>query len=174
MADAALVSECSLAIAAVIARRGQGEALKARVAEAYGLTLPDGPRRVAGASLAAIGTAPGAWLFTARSPDPRWAQGLGRVLQGLASVADQSDAYIAVRLAGPAAGAILAKGIGLDLHPEAFPVGAAAVTTAAHLGLILWREEADAYVVLSFRSYAESFRHWLTETGAEFGLQARA
>ena len=157
-----------LSIATVIARRGQRQALQARAADLFGLELPDGPRRVQGRGLAVLGTAPGAWLALAESSDPYWAQGLADSLAGLASVADQTDAYVGVRLAGPAARDILAKSVGLDLHDTVFPVGAGAVTTAAHLGLILWRRETEAFEILSFRSYAESFWHWLVETGADF------
>ena len=161
-----------LAIVAVVARRGQREALAAKVLDAFGLALPDCPRFVEGAALSALATGPDAWLFTARSDDPAWAEGLARALRGLASVADQSDAYVAVRVAGPQAQALLSRGVGLDLHDQAFPVGAGAVTSVAHLGLILWRCEAEVYDLLSFRSYADDFWLWLRETGADFGLRA--
>jgi sarcosine oxidase subunit gamma len=161
-----------LAVAAVMARRGQREALQARARETFGLDLPDGPRFVEGSAVSALATAPDGWLLMARSDDPRWAEGLAGAFRGLASVADQSDAYLAVRVAGPRAQALLSRGVGIDLHDQAFPVGSGAVTAAAHLGLILWRREAEAYDLLSFRSYADSFWRWLMETGAEFGLRA--
>jgi sarcosine oxidase subunit gamma len=160
------------AFAAVVARRRQREALQAKAREVFGLELPEGPRFAEGRTMSALGTAPDAWLFVARSNDPRWAEDLAHTLHRLASVADQSDAYLAVRVAGPKAQALLSRGVGLDLHDRAFPVGAGAVTAAAHLGLILWRREQEAYDLLSFRSYAGSFWRWLMETGAEFGLRA--
>jgi sarcosine oxidase subunit gamma len=162
------------AFAAVVARQGQREALQAKAREAFGLELPDGSRFVEGSALSALGTAPGAWLFVARSDDPRWAEGVAHTLKGLASVADQSDAYLAVRIAGPKAQALLSRGVGVDLHDQAFPVGAAAVTAAAHLGLILWRREAQVYDLLSFRSYADDCWRWLMETAGGFGLAAVA
>lgn len=158
-----------LSLATVITRKGQRAALQARAAEAFGLALPEGPRLADGRGLAALGAAPGAWLFMAQTADLDWAAGLASSLEGLASVADQSDAYVGVRVQGPAAQEILARALGIDLHDATFPVGSGAVTQAAHLGLILWRRETEAFEVLSFRSYAESFWHWL----AELGLQVK-
>ena len=158
-----------LSLATVIARKGQRAALQARAAEAFRLDLPDGPRRADGPVLAALGTAPGAWLFIAETAELNWAEGLAASLEGLASVADQSDAYVGVRIQGPETQAILGRALAIDLHDAAFPVGSGAVTQAAHLGLMLWRREAEVFEVLSFRSYAESFLHWL----AELGLQVR-
>jgi sarcosine oxidase subunit gamma len=77
-------------------------------------------------------------------------------------------------VSGPGASALLAQAIGVDLHPSAFPVGAAAVTTAAHLNLVLWRREADVFDLLPSRSFAGAFWHWLTEIGAETGLRIEA
>jgi sarcosine oxidase subunit gamma len=58
----------------------------------------------------------------------------------------------------------------IDLHPKAFPAGAAAITHAAHIGVILWRpDETDRFVLGSARSYSVSLWHWLMESAAEFG-----
>ncbi len=145
-------------LATVIARKGQGAALAARVAELYQVELPQGPRLAAGSAIAFMGSAPGAWLAAVDAGYPTWALDLAEALKGVASVADPSDA-------------LLAKSTTLDLHPSVFPVGAAAVTTAAHLGLILWRREAETFEMLAFRSYAATFWHWLTE--AAHGFDAR-
>jgi sarcosine oxidase subunit gamma len=157
-----------LGLATVVARQGRATELSARIAERHGLDLPDGPRLAVGGGVAFLGTAPGAWLAVTPSGHPAWALELAGALEGLASVADQSDAYVAVRVSGPLAEPILARSVGLDLHPGAFPVGAGAVTSAAHLGLILWRQEPEVFEVLAFRSYAESFWHWLTEAALGF------
>jgi sarcosine oxidase subunit gamma len=158
-------------LATVVARKGQGAALAARVAELYQVELSQGPKLAAGSGIAFMGSAPGAWLAAADAGHPTWALDLAEALKGVASVADQSDAYIAARVSGPEAEAMLAKSTTLDLHPSVFPVGSAAVTTAAHLGLILWRREAETFEMLAFRSYAATFWHWLTE--AAHGFDAR-
>ena len=83
---------------------------------------------------------------------------------------DQSDGYAGLRLEGPAVLEVLAKGVFLDLHLSAFPVGSAAGVTVSHIGVILWRREETAFEMLCFRSYARSFWHWLEESAAEYGL----
>jgi heterotetrameric sarcosine oxidase gamma subunit len=162
----------NLALATVLARKGRRQALAERIRAVYGLTAPDGPRRAAVGALALVATAPGAWLAVDEAGGPDWAEDLVEALEGLASVSDQSHGYAKVRLEGPAVLDVLAKGPFLDLHPSAFPIGAAAVTDAAHMGLILWRRELLAFDVLCFRSYASSLWVWLEESAAEFGLKA--
>ncbi len=103
-----------------------------------------------------------------------WPEQLARELEGLASVMDQSDGYAGVRVDGPAAVDVLAKGVFIDLHDKAFPVGSAAGVSVAHIGVILWRRDAAAYEMLCFRSYAASFWHWLEESAAEFGMTVEA
>jgi sarcosine oxidase subunit gamma len=64
---------------------------------------------------------------------------------------------------------MLAKGIRIDLHPMAFPVGAAAVTECAHLGVALWRAAEDRYELIVFATFVRELWHWATEAAAEFG-----
>ena len=159
-----------LGLASVLARRGKGAELAERLRTLHGVVLPDGARRSVNGRVALVGTAPGAWLAVSEAGPLGWADDLAHGLDGLASVSDQSDGYAAVRVQGPAVRDALAKGVFLDLHPDAFPVGAAAVTIAAHIGLILWRREADVFELLCFRSNAHSLWHWLEESAAEYGL----
>jgi sarcosine oxidase subunit gamma len=119
-----------------------------------------------------VATAPGAWLAVDEAGGPEWAEDLVEAMEGLASVSEQSHGYAKVRLEGPAALDVLAKGPFLDLHLSAFPVGAAAVTDASHMGLILWRRGPLAFDLLCFRSYASSLWDWLEESAAEYGLKA--
>jgi sarcosine oxidase subunit gamma len=92
-------------------------------------------------------------------------------LAGLASVSDQSHGRVIIRLAGPKARAVLAKGTPVDLHPDEFPVGKSALTQMAHVGVHLTRVAADAYDLSVFRGFAESFWEWITEQTEEFGYQ---
>jgi sarcosine oxidase subunit gamma len=156
-----------LALATVVARRDRNAALKMTVREALGLTLPEGPRYVVAGACAALGTAPGAWLLIDEASGGGWAGRLADLLKGLGSVADQSDAYVGVRVSGPDSQAALSRGVGVDLHDRSFPVGASAVTAAAHLGLVLWRPAAQVFDILCYRSYAGDFRLWLQERGIQ-------
>jgi sarcosine oxidase subunit gamma len=92
-------------------------------------------------------------------------------LTGLASVSDQSHGRVIIRLTGPKARAILAKGTPVDLHPDAFPVAKSALTQMAHVGVHLTRVAEDSYDLSVFRGFAESFWEWITEQAEEFGYQ---
>lgn len=92
-------------------------------------------------------------------------------LSGLASVSDQSHGRVIIRLSGPRARAVLAKGTPVDLHPDAFPVGKSALTQMAHVGVHLTRVAEDTYDLSVFRGFSESFWEWITEQAEEFGYQ---
>ena len=92
-------------------------------------------------------------------------------LSGIASVSDQSHGRVIIRIAGPKARAVLAKGTPIDLHPSEFPVGKSALTQMAHVGVHLTRVGEDAYDLSVFRGFSESFWEWVTEQAEEFGYQ---
>lgn len=172
----AVEERAGLGLATVQARPGRTGELRARVRALFGLDLPDAPRRAAAGDVAFLGTGPGAWLAVRDGAADGLARGLAADLAGLASVADQSDGYGVLRLAGDRVPDALRKGMTVDLHPAVFRPGDVAVTTAAHVGVTLWRlpDGADGrpcYEVACFRSYAGSFWRWLSESAAEFGLR---
>ena len=151
-------------LASVIARRSVGAA---EVAGALGLAPAEGPRWSGGAGRTLIGVGPGAWLLLQETGGPDFIPGLRAALGKAAYVADQSGAYTLRRLSGPGAQPLLQRGVPVDLHPDAFPLGAAAVTVIAHIGAVLWRLEPPAGFGLAvFRSYAASFDHWLAQAAA--------
>ena len=94
-------------------------------------------------------------------------------LAGLASVSDQSHGRVVIRIAGPRARAVLAKGTPVDLHPDEFAVGQSAITQMAHVGIHLTRVDDDTYDLSVFRGFSESFWEWLTEQSEEFGYQVK-
>lgn len=161
-----------LTAAHVAARKGQEAALAQVFQQSYGLTLPQTSSAVTAASVTAVWAGPGQWLVLApatgnRDLDPELRGKLGVN----ASVADQSDARTFVRVSGPASRALLAKLLPIDVHQRAFAPGAAAITHAAHIGVIVWREAdgKDAFVLGCIRSYAKNFWHILLESAQEFG-----
>ncbi|MGQ3674591.1 sarcosine oxidase subunit gamma [Xanthobacter sp. TB0139] len=175
---AAIISErTGLGLATVTVRKGKLEALKAALAAHYGLNLRDGAKVSRSHELVLVGTGPDSWLALQEGGGWAFAKDLTAKLSGFASVADQSSGYGVVRLSGPAARSVLAKGVPVDLHPNAFRPDDAAVTLASHIGVILWQEpgetpeETPVYDMAVFRSFAESFWHWLAESAAEFGLK---
>lgn len=92
-------------------------------------------------------------------------------LSGLASVTDQSHGRVIIRIAGPKARAVLAKGTPVDLHPAEFPAGKSALTQMAHVGVHLTRVGEDAFDLSVFRGFSESFWEWITGQAEEFGYQ---
>lgn len=94
-------------------------------------------------------------------------------LAGLASVSDQSHGRVVIRIEGPKARAVLAKGTPVDLHPDEFPAGRSALTQMAHVGVHLTRVGEDAFDLSVFRGFSESFWEWITEQAEEFGYQVR-
>lgn len=164
-----------LALATIIARRGQRSALAARVDALFGLALPAGPKRVAAGPVALIGMGPDQWLAVEdASRDPQtFAADLAAALAGIASVSDQSDARATIRIAGPHARDVLAKGWPIDLHPRAFRPGDAALSSIALIGAHLWQiDEAPTYDIAVFRSMAASFVDWLLTSAAQYGVAA--
>jgi len=167
-----LTERPGLALATIMARQGVDAAA---VGAALGLAAPIRPERRAGGGLELVATGPGQWLAVADAPASPWPEVLESRLGGLASVSDQSGAYVVWRIAGPGARALCQRGVAIDLHPDAFPPGAAATTVIAHLGVVLWRLEdpnaPETFEVAVFRSYAQSFRHWFEITARSLDPQ---
>lgn len=156
-------------MALVLARKGQGAALAARVLAVCGLALPAGPKRVASGDYAAIGMAPGQWLLTGGDG---LAASLSTGLEGLASVSDQSDSRAMLRISGTGVRQTLAKGVPIDLHPARFGPGDVAATMVSLVSAWIWQlDEAPTYEISVPRSMAGSFAHWLTASAAEFGME---
>ena len=66
-------------------------------------------------------------------------------------------------MSGPAARAVLAKGLPIDLHPRAFTPGSAATSTISLMGVQLWQvDDTPSYDLAIFRSVSASFWRWLT------------
>ena len=164
-----------LGSATIMVRRGADEQLKQRVKTAYGVDLVPGPRRNASGSIAFLGVGPATWLATQDGGDNAFSASLKQAVGDAASVTDQTDGYVIHRVSGPRIGQALAKGFPIDLHNRAFAPGAVAVTAVSHLGAIIWRlddsaDGAPVFEIAVFRSLADSFRRWLEDSTAEFGL----
>lgn len=170
-----LTERSNLTITQISAYRGRGDEVAETVLAASGLELPKGPTRAVANSLALVGMAPAQWLAVAEGDKGR--AGLSRLkeaLSGLASLVDQSDAKAILRLAGPRARDVLAKGCALDLHERAFRPQDAATTQIALIPCQLWQlDEAPTYELGVPLSYAGSFWSWLTASAAEYGYEVK-
>jgi methylglutamate dehydrogenase subunit D len=162
-----------VALASVIAKKGKRFMLVNAVNTAFGVALPDGPRRATRGAVTFAGTGPDQWIASAEGAE---AAGFATRLRGrigpFAAVADQSDARLVLRLSGPRARDVLAKGIPLDLHPKVFKPGDVANTLAAYVGVqIDMLDDAPTYQLTAPRSTAGTFWSWLSASAAEFGYE---
>ena len=162
-----------LGLATVAARKGQVAALKAAVAGAYGVELPESARVAQGSNVSFVGYGPGQWLAVSESlADESLARDLAQRLKGLASISDQSGGRTVLRISGPRARDVLAKGLPIDLDPRAFPLGSAATSTISLMGVQLWQmDDTRSYDIAVFRSVSHSFWRWLTASAAEYGYE---
>lgn len=160
-----------LGIASIIAGDAGTSALADAVRTRLGLELPTTPMAAMSPCHSLVWTGPGQWLLVAASRD-----GIAEDLEAvsrLATVSAQSDGRAALRLSGAMVRKALAKGCMVDLHPSAFPVGMAALTSIAYIGVHLWRAadgpDGSVFEVMIPRSMAGSFWSWLSASAAEFG-----
>jgi heterotetrameric sarcosine oxidase gamma subunit len=172
-AGVTLAVRSGLALVSVNVHRNQLEGLESRVHQIFGLNLPDVPKRVAAGPIGFLWAGAGQWLAMAeREGGAAFERRLRSALGNLASVTDQSDGRTIIRVAGPRAREVLAKGVQIDLHPRVFRPGDAAATTVAYIGVHFWQvDDAPTYEFLVPRSFAMAFWGWLTESAAVFGVQ---
>ncbi len=162
-----------LGLATLAARKGQDTALKQTVAAAYGVELPDSSQVVHGASVSFIGYGPGQWFAVSEQlASEALARDLAQRLKGLASISDQSGGRTVLRIGGPRARDVLAKGLPIDLDPRGFPLGSAATSTISLMGVQLWQPgDTQSYDIALFRSVSHSFWRWLAASAAEYGYE---
>jgi heterotetrameric sarcosine oxidase gamma subunit len=169
VADLHIGERDGVGLATVMARKG---ADATGIGAALKLPLADRPEILAIGDVALIGTGPGQWLAVMPDARPGWIAALEESLEGLASVSDQSGAYVVVRFTGGEAREFLQRAVAIDLHPSVFRSGSAATTVVAQISVILWqRDEAPTFELAVFRSYLGSFRDWIL--AAKAGLGAR-
>jgi methylglutamate dehydrogenase subunit D len=159
-----------LTLASISAGNGQTSAVAKVLADTIGVTLPTSPIVVHGKNTRVMWVGPDQWIAMAEGSDGRdLERELKGPLSGLAAVADLSDARVVMRISGPKARAVLAKGLPLDLHPSVFKSGDVAISHVSHIGVLIWQvDDAPTYDIAMFRSFADSFAHWLVESAAEF------
>ena len=133
---------------------------------------PDEPRHIGWGELAFAWTGPGQWLAIGAAAEGAALVGQLRAeLSGLASISDQTDGRVLIRLRGPEVRGLLAKGLPIDLHPRAFAPGHAAVTVLGQVGVYIWQVDAQpTYDLAVPTSYAAHVWRWIVEAASQFGL----
>jgi sarcosine oxidase subunit gamma len=170
-AEVTLALRSGAALASVGVRRNRLDALAGRVRDVFGLQLVHAPKCLIAGPIAFLWAGAGQWLAMADGEDgAAFEQRLRVTLGDLAAVSDQSDGRVIIRVGGARARDVLAKGVPIDLHPRAFRIGDAAVTTVGHIGAQIWQvDEAPTYELIVSRSFAAGFWEWLIDAAAEFG-----
>jgi heterotetrameric sarcosine oxidase gamma subunit len=146
-------AQVAVSVAAVLG----ADALAARAREV---------RRSAGVAL--YRTAPDAyWVVVS---DPKVISQLQAAVPASAgTVTSLSHSRVRLVVDGPAARAVLAAGISVDLHPRSFAVGAFAQAGLHHTGVLLERCAADRYELYVLRTFALSIWEWLLDAALPFG-----
>jgi sarcosine oxidase subunit gamma len=160
-----------LGLATVAARKGAP--VRTAVTSSYGVDLPDDSTVARGPEVSFVGYGPGQWLAVSEAlAGEALARDLAQRLKGLASISDQNGGRTVLRLSGPRARDLLAKGLPADLHPRVFGPGRAVTSTISLMGVQLWQvDDAPTYDIALFRSVSASFWRWLTASAAEFGYE---
>ncbi|MER9426474.1 sarcosine oxidase subunit gamma [Mesorhizobium sp. M0317] len=158
-------------IATFIASTEGHVAVGTAIRERLGFVLPLTPEALCAGDLQAVWNGPGQWLIIADNRE-RFQETLADLAK-FGAVSDQSDSRAVLSLSGVHVYDVLAKGVMIDLHPADFPIGAAASTSIAHVGVSLWRRADDpagpVFEVMVARSFFGSFWSWFSASVAEFG-----
>ena len=167
-----------LSLVQVMARRGTWAAAAQAAERLFGAAPPARPAAVFLRDATLVWSGPDQFLILGAGnglDDPL--APYREAFEGAASLSDQSDGRTLIRVSGVKSRDALAKVSSLDLHPSAFPVGAAAASSMDHTNVTLWRvadraEGVPVFDLLVFRSFAESLWHGLETASAEFGIEA--
>jgi methylglutamate dehydrogenase subunit D len=163
-----------LSILTVIARKGRGEDLAEAMKSWLGVAPPATGGTAAGKTASVAWAGPDQWFVIARNrPEGALYDEARERLGGLVSVSDQSHGRIMVRISGPMARKVLAKGSSADFHPRAFGVGKCVMTQMAHIGVHVAQVQDGVFDLLMFRGFSEGFWEWLTEMSEEYGYEVR-
>jgi sarcosine oxidase subunit gamma len=148
------------------------DALDQAVAPLLGVRLPTGIGEAVDAGRHQL-LRTGPELFWILGPDPDDLPGRLQtvVTPAIGAVTPLSHSRTRITVAGEAAGELLAKGIPLDLHPDAFPIGRFALTGLHHTPVLLWRRAESRYEILAMRSFALSVWDWLTDAAQPLGYE---
>jgi len=97
------------------------------------------------------------WYVMGEAPlEPAALRGIAGALPRGVFLSDQSHGRIRIRVSGPRAAQVLARGTAVDLHGSAFPAGAAAMTLFGHIPVHLSRTGEAEFELTVLRSFAEA------------------
>ncbi|AZO42161.1 sarcosine oxidase subunit gamma [Mesorhizobium sp. M7D.F.Ca.US.005.01.1.1] len=155
----------------VMARRGKAAEMSKAAKGRFGIAAPETPKAVGAADAMLIWSGPDQFFVLSKS-GKHTMQTLAPALSGPASLSDQSHARALISISGTKARAMLAKLSSIDLHADAFGIGAAAATSMDHTSVTLWRgnnrDGLAVFNLLVFATFAESLWHMILDSAAEY------
>ncbi|KUM23394.1 sarcosine oxidase subunit gamma [Mesorhizobium loti] len=157
----------------VMARRGKAAEMAKAAKARFGVAAPETPKALGTADAMLIWSGPDQFLVLSKG-GKHTMEALDPAFAASASLSDQSHARVLIGVSGAKARTMLAKLSSIDLHPEMFPIGAAAATSIDHTSVTLWRgNDRDGQAVftfLVFATFAESLWHTMLDAAAEYGV----
>ena len=150
-------------------------AISGAVQAASGLVLPLDAGSVAiGGESRLCWLGPDQWLLkTAPAPFGEWERKLAAAAPD-GAFNDVTHGRTTLRLQGPKARDVLAKGCPLDLDAVVFTPGRCAQSLLGHLSVLLDCLGPDEIHVSVTRSYGADLLHWVREAAAEYGYRIEA
>ncbi|UVK54116.1 sarcosine oxidase subunit gamma [Mesorhizobium sp. AR02] len=161
----------------VMARRGKAAEMSKTAKGRFGVAAPEPPKAVGTADATLIWSGPDQFFVLSKG-GKHGTGALAPAFTASASLSDQSHARSLISISGAKARTMLAKLSSIDLHPAAFPTGAAAATSMDHTSVTLWRgnDRSDGQAVfnlLVFATFAESLWHTMLDSAAEYGVNIK-
>lgn len=142
------------------------------VAQLLGCALPVVNRATRSGPRTVIWLGPDEWLIITDESDDGEADLDQLVRPAGGAVVDVSGQRTTLRLSGPYARPVLAKGCSVDLHRSVTPVNFAVQTTIAHAGVIMIAEDSAgddlASRILVRTSFARHLADWLIDAALEY------
>jgi len=154
-------------------------AFMAAIGRCLDMVLPTEPNTTTSkGQVTALWLGPDEWLLTCPAADTEvFMNALAEALDGVhAALTEITDGQVVIRLAGPDAREVLAKGCPLDVHRRAFTTGAAARSTLAQASVLIHLvqdgpERGPVFDLHVARSFARYLWAWLEDAGLEYGVQ---
>ena len=115
-------------------------------------------------------TGPGRWLIEGPEPDLEEVLRAG-IDSSLGAVTDLTHGRVVVSISGAKANWVLASGIALDFHTDAFPVGKTCLGHHHEIGLTIHRVGVDSFDLYVFTSLVRSFWQWAEIASNEVGFR---
>ncbi|WP_162034366.1 sarcosine oxidase subunit gamma [Mesorhizobium japonicum] len=157
----------------VMARRGKAAEMAKAAKGRFSVAAPETPKAVGTQDATLIWSGPDQFFVLSQGGKHAMAA-LASSFAGSASLSDQSHARVLISISGAKARAMLAKLSSIDLHADAFAIGAAAATSMDHTSVTLWRgadrDGSAVFNVLVFATFAESLWHTMLDSAAEYGV----